>query len=508
MLEAELRDVLFVRAFEEADAGGELVGLREREIASREVRGELAVGGRTPSPEEFLARRAERLASRLLRAHPAAERVYELSARRGLPGWTAFTGALVLGAVVDHLGAEQSIDLLDFPILGLLAYNLVVYLALFLSDLTSAGKRRLSEGRASRAAASGLVARLLLWLGSPERWWARRSKDDGRVAVAAQRFVRDWYRVAAPLHLARGAKYMHLGAAGLMSGAVLGMYLRGLVLHYDASWESTFLSAGAVHRLLETVFAPVSWILGRPVPDAAAIEAMRAPEGAGDAALWIHLYALTGLLWVVLPRLGLAFFAGRSARALERDLPLRHEEDGYFLRLVATERGAGREVAVESYSYRPAPRAADGLKTLLLDVFGGRVRVVQLDPRAYGDDPATPPADAGVLHCRVEVFSLAQSPEHEVHGALVRELARELGDAPGRRALLVVVDRGPYRERLGSASEAVERLEERERTWRRVLREAGVTPLVCDLEGPADADVLEAARDALWPAPLGGEGGA
>ncbi len=504
MREASLRDVLFVRAFEQADENGELLSQRERQIASREVRAELALGGSEPQPEEFLARRAARLRDRVLRAHPAAERVFELSGRRGMPAWTAFLGALVLGAAIDHLGSSQRINLLDFPILGLLAYNLVVYLVLFLSDLGTSGTRRISEGRASRAAASGIVARLLLWAASPERFWSRSAKDEGQVAVATQRYVRDWYRVAAKLHLARGAAWMHLCAAGLMLGAVSGMYLRGLVLQYEAGWESTFLTPGAVQALLDTIFAPAAWILGSGVPEVAAL---RGPGGGGDAAQWIHLYGVTGALWVVLPRLGLAFFAQRKAQALSRDISLRIEDDAYFMRLLSTERGAGREVTIQAYSYHPAARAADGLKTMMLDLFGGRVRVSSLEPAAYGEDPAPGPAkDEATSHCRVTLFSLAQSPEHEVHGEFLRRLIEAVEGAPGTRALLVVIDSGPYRARLGSDAEASDRLEERTRNWTRVLRDAGLEAVVCELEGRPDPLVLETAREVLWPAALAGEG--
>ncbi len=61
MREAELRDVLLVRAFEEADAEGKWLDLRERQVASRTTRHELASGGGEPDAEEFLARRAARL---------------------------------------------------------------------------------------------------------------------------------------------------------------------------------------------------------------------------------------------------------------------------------------------------------------------------------------------------------------------------------------------------------------------------------------------------------------
>lgn len=503
MREAELRDVLLVRAFEEADSTGQWLDLRERQVASRTTRHELAAGGAEPDPEEFLARRAARLRERLTRSHPRVGRVFELTSRRGLPLWGGFVGALIVGALIDRLGSAHTIDLLNFPILGALIYNVLIYAWLFFSDL---GSRRLAEGRASRAAASGFLARGILWGASPDRFWSRSARADGEVAVAAQRYVRDWYRTASRLHLARGAAWLHSAAAGLMVGAILSMYMGGLVLHYEARWESTFLSASTVHRFLDTFFSPASWLIGESVPDMAAIEAMRAPEGAGDAALWIHLYAAMGLMFVVVPRFALAFFAWRSGKALEKNSPLHLEEDAYFLRLLATERGAGRAVTVEPYSYHLAPRAADGLKALLLDLFGGRVRVSSLESVSYGGTSQAQVADESVAACHVVVFSLAQSPEHEVHGEFLQELCTRTGGAPGRRALLVILDRGPYSQRLGRDPEARDRLEERERNWSRVLRELGLEGLACELEGRPDAEVLESARGCLWPAPLAGEG--
>ena len=506
MREERLRDVLLVRAFEEGDEEGKLLGLRERAIVTREVRDEFAVGGVEPDPEALLARRAERLRERILRNRPTVQRVFDLSARRGLPWWIALGGGALVGGAIDHIGSAQTINLLNFPILGLLAYNLAIYLAILLSSFRPRHRQTRYEGRASRAAAQGILARFLLWLASPERFWRRSPQGDGRATVCAQRYTRDWLRVGAPLHVARGARWMHFAAAGLMLGAICGLYLRGLVLDYDASWESTFLTPGAVHAALEFVFAPAVWILGEGVPPVGEIEAMRAPDGKpGEAAFWIHFYGVTAGLFVVLPRLVLALMAAHRARARAADIPLPLEGDAYFLKLLARERGQGRWVVVQPYSYHPSSRSTEGLKTLMLDLFGGRIRVASLEPAAYGDDPLPDPADAESGNvCRLTLFTLAQSPEQEVHGRFLQELRDSARDERGIRSLLVIVDRGPYAERLGRADEAAERLEERERNWQRLMRELGLTAVVCDLGGPTDADLLESAREAQWPAPLNG----
>lgn len=494
-----------MRAFEEGDAEGELLGVRERGIVTREVRDELAVGGGETDPEALLARRAERLRERILRNRPAVQRIFDLSARRGFPWWVAFVGALLIGAVFDHLGSGKTINLLNFPILGLLVYNLIVYVALLLAALRPRHRATRFEGGASRAAAQGLAARIILWFASPERFWRRGGHGDGRATVCVQRYARDWLRVGAPLHVARAACWMHFGAAGLMLGAIGGLYLRGLVLSYDVSWESTFLTPEAVHSALEFLFAPATWLLGQPIPGVEEIEGLRTTPSEVSAALWIHCYGVTGALFVALPRLLLALFAAHRARSLSADLPLPLEGDAYFLKLLAQERGQGRWVVVQPYSYHPAPRATEGLKALMLDLFGGRIRFAFLDPAAYGDEPLPDPADAASGSvCRLTVFSLAQSPEAEVHGGFLRSLVEGTRGERGTRSLLVLVDRGPYAERLGRGEEALERMEERERTWQRALRELGLVAVVRDLAGPPDAELLEAARAAQWPAPLNG----
>jgi len=207
---------------------------------------------------------------------------------------------------------------------------------------------------------------------------------------------------------------------------------------------------------------------------------------------------VTAGLVVGLPRAVLAFAERRRAARLGEALPLDLEGDAYFLRLAAADLGAGRRAAVETYSYEPGARAAEGLSELLHDALGGRVEVARLGPVEYGGEPAPPGADgeAGEL-CRVLVFSLAQTPEREVHGELVAGLLRAAAGAPGRRSLLVVLDRGPLEERLGRDPDAAARLERRERAWRGVLEEVGLGAVAVRLDGGVDAAAVEAARSAL-----------
>ena len=134
------------------------------------------------------------------------------------------------------------------------------------------------------------------------RWW-QRSTGSGPLRVASRR----WAELSTALTLTRIAALLHVAAAALAIGLLGSMYLRGLVLDYRAGWQSTFLDAADVHRVLAPLLAPASAVTGIAVPDAAAHRAMRltapAQPASAPAAPWIHLYAATLAMAVVLPRL-------------------------------------------------------------------------------------------------------------------------------------------------------------------------------------------------------------
>lgn len=273
-----------------------------------------------------------------------------------------------------------------------------------------------------------------------------------------------------------------------MLGVVVGMYVRGIGFRYEATWESTFLDASDLHRLLRFVLGPASALLHIPVP---ALEG-RYASSAGPAAPWIHLYAGTALLYVGVPRLLFAAFETRRARRLARSVPA-------ALGFADTRRaglapaGAPAAVEVRPYSHTPTPRACDALTALLHDVFGSAATVRVEPPVAYGaDDGEVPPAPAGAR--RVLLFSLAQTPEAEVHGRFLAACARAAAGAP----LVALVDGSGYRERAADAT----RLDERRRLWDRVATEAGGAITHVDLGLPeGDARVERVARAAgLLPA--------
>jgi hypothetical protein len=323
------------------------------------------------------------------------------------------------------------------------------------------------------------------------------------VRRALSSFLTLWRPVAAPLVAARGRRLFHLGALALMAGVVGSMYLRGLVLEYRVSWESTFLDGEGVHRLLSLVLAPALTLTGQGLP-VSDLESLRGPAGSGEAAPWIHLFALTAALLVLLPRGLLALTESLRIHRLARGLEL--ELSGpYFRRLLAAGRGERREIVLVPYSFAPARRHLEALQTALLDLFGSRCRLRLAEPLAYGDEVlpgVSEEAGAAALEAvPVVLFNLAQTPEEEVHGQLLRP-AEDFGEAPSeasREPPLAVVDAAPYRQRLGEGDGTALRLRERRKAWSRVFEPVACPVAHVDLEIMDSATLLAALAAALDP---------
>lgn len=297
-------------------------GLWSEDDAEQATREALSALPAEASDAQFLASRAERALQRLQPRLPGLGEWLAAPGWFGLGALALLLGAFVLGAAIDHVGGGQRINLLAPPVWAVVLWNLAVYLALLAWPWRAPGDERGA-------------------LGTMARWLAARFTPPAPASPAAAallaRVVADGSTLTAPLTRARLARLMHLAAALLALGLVAGMYLRGLVLDYRAGWQSTFLDAAQVQALLDSALAPAAALSGIEVPR---IEALRStPELApsGPAAPWLHLYAATLLIFVVLPRGLLAAAAAWRAARLARHL-LRPAHDPALAALAATAR--------------------------------------------------------------------------------------------------------------------------------------------------------------------------
>jgi hypothetical protein len=299
--------------------------------------------------------------------------------------------------------------------------------------------------------------------------------------LAAQRFSREWTLLAMPLWQQRAARLLHGAAACLALGMIAGLYLRGIALEFRANWQSTFLGAGDVSRILGVVLAPGEWLTGIRVPDAAHLESIAG--GGENAAPWIHLYAATILVVVIAPRLVLAAMASFRERRLATRFPVPLDTP-YVDRLLRAWREGTAPIVVVPYSFDVPDASREGLVRLLARVHPAGVDVDWLAPVTYGDDavPDTKRGRAGI----VALFNLSATPEPETQGAFVTAL---IAAAPPGVPVVTVVDASQFAARFADAP----RVAERERAWRNVLEAAHVEPVFVRLAEPdavqADAEL-------------------
>jgi hypothetical protein len=393
-----------------------------------------------------------------MNAGPAAAR---RAANGPAGGWRSWIGpvavllAFLAGLATDALSADRQVNLLAAPMLGLIGWNLAVYLTMLARGIAAASGRG--------AAAPGPIARAML--------------RAGRLAGSLS--------PPAPADLARAAAVLHAASAAFAVGMLAGLYLRGLAFEYRAGWESTFLDASAVRLLLGLVLGPASALSGIALPDAQALGSLRFGAGPGEsAARWIHLYAITVALLVILPRFLLAVRGARLARRLGAaalharaaeapdDGPGRIPSDDAPLPRVAADADGSIRVQALPYSFTPPEASRRGLEALLAVELGPGV-ALGLAPSTSPDRAETEGA-AGLLDPRARLvlalFPMSATPEPQTHAAFAADLKRRL---PPGAELRVLVDETAFLERFGMATQ---RAGQRRAAWRAVFGELGVAP--------------------------------
>ncbi len=471
-------EVAAVRALEAADGPRTLWTDADRAWASTTAA--QAVGAQA-APVDFVARRAHIALGRLAPKAKHFARVLRGARWRPWVGVAIIVFAFIAGVAADRIGDAQRINILAPPVWLLLLWNLAVYAVLGAGFVVRYGEA--SAMGPLRRAVAGWAGRL------PRPRTSRRDAADPQPDAVAT-FVQDWSQQSASLYAARAARVLHLAAAALAAGVLVGLYVRGLALEYRASWESTFLDAAQVRALAAVLYAPGAWITGMTVPDVAQVEAMRAPASV-NAATWLHLIAATLALVVIVPRLVLAAATGllERYRATHFALPLEH---AYFRRLLRGLHAGPALLRIVPYSATPDAAARANLEALLVRAMGGSATVVVAPTVAYGEEEAYVHAPRGD-GAPVALFNLAATPEAETHGAFLAALHEQ---TPPGEALLAVLDEAAWRARNGDDAT---RLEARRTLWRNLCDDYHCTPVFVDLAAP-DFPSAERALDAVLSA--------
>jgi hypothetical protein len=398
MTESDTSRILLVRAIEETDRSA---------FTAQTLEQALAASAGDMQPSSWFLKRACYLLNAVPQTYTSVLRLAHLP-----QGWNTFlcVFSFCAGLGTNYLGPAEKIPLLANPIMALVAWNLLVYAILGVFRLSRAAKnaRRTSEPQRARAedlrrarpgspSSSRMEDADLPWMMRillPSLWislhqstlrFHAASKQVASFARAARRFWIHWAKTAEPLLIARWRRLVHCCAVLLAAGAILGIYIRGVFLKYEVIWTSTFVTEeNTVARLVDVIFAPagfISRLAGRDLRAGIHIDLLMSPAG-DPAASWIHLFALTALLLIVVPRSALAVLQWlRLARAGKN---LRIDFDDYFASLIRPQIGTllDREIELaidrcsESMATFVCSRLYDGAIVLEMAQFrenGGKI---------------------------------------------------------------------------------------------------------------------------------------
>jgi len=325
MTKDQVAKVLLVRAVEESQAN--LFG-------NEDLRRAHAQAGTEFGQQNWFVSRAAYLIGLLPTAYLT---ILEMAKLPGnwLPGICVL--AFFSGIAANYLGPPGRIHVLFNPIMLLAAWNLGVYLAIVIRRLLRRRHRSTPDegpttafvSRAKSSLPWGLKHLLpLFWKLSHALGMS--SNGSGSKAAYAEivgRFWLLWSDVAAQMILGEWRRMRHLIGVSLALGAIAGIYLRGLFFEYNVVWTSTFIkSQQAVAALMELALAPAFWI-ARLFGSEPNLPLLMAPEGS-PAAEWIHIYAITAVIFVIVPRLALATWETSRAGLGHKILVLRF--DAYY----------------------------------------------------------------------------------------------------------------------------------------------------------------------------------
>jgi hypothetical protein len=264
---------------------------------------------------------------------------------------------------------------------------------------------------------------------------------------------------------------------------------------YEAGWAGTWAGAEQeIATLLRIVLGPASLVTGLPLPSAAQLQELRgSSQNAGN---WLLLWAVTAVLFVVLPRLVLALLNGLKAELLRRRLPIR--QDFYSRSLLRDALGEPGKARLVAYGVDLVGDRRERLDRMLRAALGEKVSLTVDAPVAYGSEDHWLFANAKHLSesdFLILLFSLSSTPEAENHGAFAGAVREELADAP--TSLIVLLEEGALRSRLQGSPSVERRLSDRHQAWRDVLAGARVEPILVSLEPSAENEAAEALERSL-----------
>ena len=288
-----------------------------------------AIGAK--SDEEFIIKRAEYLFKLL----PSSVRMLEEV--NNFPGnWMKITLAtsFIIGLLSNYLGPSNLIHVIYNPLTILLAWNILIYLLMILKSLWRINLPKPNikaeeikseffgqeyEDDTVKKKSSGFLLNWIIggiWKGIIQLR-AKFVDNSTKVTVMKKIIPAFWLsykEVAGKTLVLRFKSLLSVSAVGLVIGALVGVYFRGLFFKYNIIWQSTFVSEPeTIRAMLNFFFGPATLLLEGHWVNLEMVDELLNFEGT-MAGPWIHKMALTTVLFILIPRTILALYFGTRSK--------------------------------------------------------------------------------------------------------------------------------------------------------------------------------------------------
>lgn len=378
--------------------------------------------------------------------------------------------AFVGGVLTNEFSVTNNrINLLSPPLLGVIAWNLIVYCWIAIAILFNRGKSPV-----------GLIRRF--FAGALLKLQTRGSH--GQQALIT--FYSKWTEAEMPLLRGRIAEILHFSAALFGLGLIASIGIHGWGTEYTVGWESTWLSdkPSAVLTFINLFYGMIlvnSDLFNQLTPQV--IESMNFGSGHGqNAAPWLlQLFYIISLV-VVVPRNLLGLYALAKTQYIENHFPV-DLESVYYSNILRQWRGQTMLIQIIPFSYPLTEKVKDGIQKFASELHPENSRCIF--SAAQHEDTKLPEIPAGEQTEVVAVFAMTSTPETEVQGRFIAELKEK---AQASKALLrIVVDTSGFLARFANTPQ---RIAERKKNWSNFLTPYGVSFAFVNL---TDADSKDAA---------------
>lgn len=456
-------DILRWRSLEEGDSSGGLLAGETRREATAQANATTKLTSKEAIPasqaDDLLDRRSRWLNERAGGSERTAGALKAMRVPDLRMSWQSFgwLAAMAAGFMLTGIGSEAEINLLALPLVGLLLWNFAVMAAAFVIECLA--------GKPGQTARPGWLAELIAARCARTRLQAVPASPN-EAAVAVGKF----HERALPLAMERlktaSRSWLHIAAALLALGSCIGMYAKGWSREYRAVWESTLLDAPKASVFFRGLFGPASRIFNLPLP-ADQISRMQRGQGRNaepsPALPWIHLYAGTLVIFIVVPRLALVAIAfGRGRQRLDARWQ-RQQWPAYAARLLRAIEGGGEMVPALLHGIKASAAGLERWTLAVQDIAGGgaSLETVEIPP---GDEDEFTAIWQSPSHLAAVIFQLAATPEEEVQRKLVRELRSRLRAKFADGRLIVLLDAVGVQGRWDD-----EQMRSRTELWRRMI---------------------------------------